>query len=346
MISFTTGNILDSNADAIVNTVNCEGYMGKGIAYQFKLRYPANNEEYVKQCKSGNFKIGSILAYHETNKIILNFPTKDKWRKKSKYEYIQKGLDTLINKLSDLNIKSIAFPPLGCGNGGLEWNKVKEILVEKLSPFEGKYDFILYEPSFTVNSIKNKKKVPKLNASHLILMKLKIGLEKFNKTRLQKGAFLINIFSGEEYFKFKAYNYGPYNHSIDILSREIKEYQDYYNFNTKQAFELAQNTLMSDSVIEKLKKYSKPTRSAIEFLNELSSDKKVELITTVLFILLDKKSIPQELVSVEFKKWSEEKASRFTDEEIIEVLDFLKKRGLIINSLMGLELNDIIPNLH
>lgn len=345
MISYTTGNILDSNADAIVNTVNCEGYMGKGIAYQFKLRYPENNEEYIKQCNSGNFKIGSILVFKEANKLILNFPTKDKWRRKSEYDYIHKGLKTLIEKLPSLNVKSIAFPPLGCGNGGLEWNKVKEILVENLTPFEYKYDFILYEPSFNINPIKNSKKVPKLNASHLILMKLKIGLEKFNKTRLQKGAFLINIFSGEEYFKFKAYNYGPYNHSLDVLSREIKEYQQYYNFSTEEAFEQAQKTLMSESIMDKLKKYTKPTINAIDFLNEISSDKEVELITTLLYIITNKKSIQTELIFDEFEKWSKEKADRFTANEIYEELNYLRKKGLVIESLMGLEINDILPNL-
>ena len=80
MISYTIGNILDSEADAIINTVNCEGYMGKGIAYQFKLKYSENNKEYEKLCKAGAFKIGDIFAFNESNKIILNFPTKDKWR--------------------------------------------------------------------------------------------------------------------------------------------------------------------------------------------------------------------------------------------------------------------------
>lgn len=345
MISYTTGNILESSADAIVNTVNCEGYMGKGIAYQFKLNYPKNNEEYVKQCQDGLFKIGSILAFKEYGKLILNFPTKDNWRRKSEYSYIQKGLDTLITKLPSLNVKSIAFPPLGCGNGGLEWGKVKEILIEKLEPYQTNYDFILFEPSANINRIKNKKRIPKLNASHLILMQLKIGLNKFNKTRLQKGAFLINIFSGEDYFNFKAYNYGPYNHSIDVLSRDIKEYQEYYNYDTEQAFKAAINTLVSESVNEKLEKFSQPIQNTIKFLNEISSDKEVELITTILYIVLKNHSTTPEIIPQEFERWSEDKAKRFSSLEIERELDFLRNKGLLINSLLGIELNSTLPNM-
>lgn len=83
MISYTAGNILESKTKAIVNTVNCEGFMGKGIAYQFKLKYPMNNSEYEKLCRNKQFNIGDIFLYQEDNKIILNFPTKDKWRNNS-----------------------------------------------------------------------------------------------------------------------------------------------------------------------------------------------------------------------------------------------------------------------
>lgn len=345
MIKFRTGNILKSDADAIVNTVNCEGYMGKGIAYQFKLEYPENNKAYIKECNSGRFKIGSILPFYEGGKLIINFPTKDKWRKKSEYSYIQDGLSTLIDLLPKLNIRSIAFPPLGCGNGGLEWVNVKDILLNELSPLDSQYDFILYEPSSNVGRIVNRKKAPKLTASHLLLMKLKLGLAKFNKTRLQKGAFLINIFSGENYFKFNAYNFGPYNHTIDILSRDIKEYQEYYNFTTQQAFDVATNTLVSASLLGKMKKYSTPTNNVIEFLNRVSTDRELELITTILFIINDKNINRVDLIPNEFKKWSLEKASKFSIREIELEIEYLKEVGILSNSLYGIEINNQISDL-
>ena len=131
MFFYTTGDLLQSDAEALVNTVNCEGYMGKGIAYQFKLKFPNNNKDYIKACKSGVLRPGKLHFYREAGKIIINFPTKDKWREKSQIKYIEDGLDSLILLIEELNIKSIAIPPLGSGNGGLVWADVKQILAEK-----------------------------------------------------------------------------------------------------------------------------------------------------------------------------------------------------------------------
>jgi O-acetyl-ADP-ribose deacetylase (regulator of RNase III) len=338
MIRYTVGNILESPADAIINTVNCEGYMGKGIAYQFKIKYPENNRKYVEECNQGDFKPGTLLTFKEAGKIIINFPTKDQWRKKSEYSYITSGLNSLTKLIPTLNLKSIAFPPLGCGNGGLDWNTVKDLITNAVLPFQTDLDIIIYEPSNNISQIKNTKRAPKLNTSHLILMHLKLGLNKFNKTRLQKAAFLVNIFSGEQYFKFNAYNYGPYTHTIDILSRDIKEYQQYFNFSTEKALETAENTLMSDSVIEKLVKFQEPLLRSIKLLNYIETDREIELLSTILFILTQKKAVKVEEFPTEFLRWSEEKASKFSESDIINEIEFLKRKGMLIDSLLGVEL--------
>lgn len=133
MITYVTGDLLQSEAQCLVNTVNCEGYMGKGIAYQFKLAFPENNASYVRACKNGTLHIGTLHHFQEKGKIIVNFPTKDRWRAKSKLEYIEIGLDQLFDLIEELNISSIAIPPLGSGNGGLVWSDVKQ-LIEKNWP--------------------------------------------------------------------------------------------------------------------------------------------------------------------------------------------------------------------
>lgn len=339
MIKLTTGNILESDADAIVNTVNCEGFMGKGIAYQFKLKYPENNNVYEKECRLGNFQIGDLLIVKEQGKIIINFPTKDRWRMKSEYNYIEAGLNTLVSKLNSLEVKSIALPPLGCGNGGLDWVKVKAIILEKLTPYEKDFNFLIYEPSSDIKTLKNKKRIPKLNTSHLMLMQLKMGLNKFNKTRLQKSAFMLNFFSGEDYFKFSAYNFGPYNHAIDILARDIKEFQEYYSLDTQSAYELAINTLVSEKTNLKLKKFTDPINSSISFLNSVKTDRQVELITTILFILQNNKITSINDLPSEFVKWSSEKADRFSTEEIFKEVENLLSLRLISDTLMGLQNN-------
>ena len=100
MITFKQGNLLESDADCLVNTVNCEGYMGKGIAYQFKTRFPENNRLYVKECRQHNLTPGKVLVTQEEGRTIVNFPTKDKWREPSCLEYIQSGMDAMIQELS------------------------------------------------------------------------------------------------------------------------------------------------------------------------------------------------------------------------------------------------------
>lgn len=146
MLKFVKGNILDSEAHALVNPVNCEGYMGKGVAYQFKLRYPQMNKQYVEVCKNKLLFPGRLHHYDTGDKLIINFPTKVEWRKKSEIEYITAGLDALVSMIKDKNIKSIAIPPLGCGNGGLSWDKVKPIIENKLGEVSDSVDVYIYTP--------------------------------------------------------------------------------------------------------------------------------------------------------------------------------------------------------
>lgn len=200
MFDFTVGNILEATTECLVNTVNCEGYMGKGIAYQFKLKFPENNREYVKACKTKSLKIGTLHYFWEQEKLIVNFPTKNKWREKSEIDYIRVGLSELVNLIILSKIKSIAIPPLGCGNGGLNWADIKPVIIEYLTPVSESIEILIYEPSkyFEAKSTES----PKLNTSHLVLMGFKLELRKFNKLRLQKTAHFMNLFSGKVYFKF------------------------------------------------------------------------------------------------------------------------------------------------
>ncbi|MHB9294030.1 hypothetical protein Holit_03156 [Hollandina sp. SP2] len=153
MIQFIVDNIFESKASCLVNTVNCEGFMGKGIAYQFKQKFPENEKNYKTICQKGEMKIGKVLLFKENDKIIANFPTKNKWREKSEYIFIEKGLDDLKDKIMCNKIDSVAMPPLGCGNGGLLWDKVKGIIVEKLNTVQS--EIMIYEPSKNY-SVKNR----------------------------------------------------------------------------------------------------------------------------------------------------------------------------------------------
>lgn len=110
--------------------------MGKGLAYQFKLMYPEMNKDYVNACKRGDVVIGRMHTYQTNDKLIINFPTKNQWRKPSKMEYIKQGIEDLIRIINEQKIKSIAIPPLGSGNGGLDWSEVRDLLSVSLGSIQ------------------------------------------------------------------------------------------------------------------------------------------------------------------------------------------------------------------
>lgn len=134
MIQYIEGNIFESPAQVIVNTVNTVGVMGKGLALSFKQRYPEMFKRYRSACEKNQLTIGKLMLVYEPDHWILLFPTKESWRKPSKLEYLEKGLMKFANTYADKNITSIAFPRLGCGNGELSWDDVKPLMEKYLKP--------------------------------------------------------------------------------------------------------------------------------------------------------------------------------------------------------------------
>lgn len=128
MIEYIEGNIFESPAQVIVNTVNTVGVMGKGLALSFKQRYPDMFNRYKIACEKHQLTIGKLMLFYEEDHWLLMFPTKENWRNPSKIEYIEKGLMKFVSTYADKNITSIAFPRLGCGNGELDWNEVKPLM--------------------------------------------------------------------------------------------------------------------------------------------------------------------------------------------------------------------------
>jgi O-acetyl-ADP-ribose deacetylase (regulator of RNase III) len=167
-MKYTNGNLLDAATQAYVNTVNTVGVMGKGIALQFREAFPVNYKLYVDACKNGEVRTGKMFVVKEETmqgpKIIVNFPTKREWFAKSKYEYIEEGLKDLVRVLGEDNIQSIAIPPLGCGNGGLKWDKVKSLMEQYLGPIR-ETEIYIYEPTDAIKEILKAKESTK--SAHL-----------------------------------------------------------------------------------------------------------------------------------------------------------------------------------
>lgn len=131
MFELTQGDLLKADVEALVNTVNTEGVMGKGIALQFRESYSDNYKAYRNACREGLLQPGQMFIYYNSlnnPRYIINFPTKRHWRSKSNIDDIKVGLQTLVNDVRRLGIRSVAVPPLGCGLGGLSWQEVQRLM--------------------------------------------------------------------------------------------------------------------------------------------------------------------------------------------------------------------------
>lgn len=135
-LQYQKGNIFETNAQVIVNTVNCQGVMGKGLALAFKLKYPDMFAAYQQECKTGRLRIGRPTLFRKSTPWILNFPTKDSWRTNSKIEYLEKGLEYFVAHYKEANITSVAFPKLGTQNGKLSWDEVGPLMIKYLSKLD------------------------------------------------------------------------------------------------------------------------------------------------------------------------------------------------------------------
>lgn len=223
-MKFTKGNLLETDAQAIVNTVNTVGIMGKGIALQFKERFPMNFKIYADLCKKGQVQIGKMLVVKENSlhgeKIIINFPTKTEWYKKSQYYYVEEGLKDLVKVIDEYEIKSIAIPPLGCGNGGLQWEKVRLLLEKYLNDLD--VDVTVYEPNDAVKEILQNEAVRKeygLTDARAMLLYALFQYERLGEVATVFAANKLAYFlqkSGEPLrLQFVPYVYGPYAQAVE-----------------------------------------------------------------------------------------------------------------------------------
>jgi len=230
MITFTQGNLLDAPVDALVNTVNTVGVMGKGIALMFKERFPENMKAYALACKHQQVMTGKMFIT-ETSELmgprwIVNFPTKQHWRADSRMEWIEEGLQDLHRFLVTEGVKSIAIPPLGAGNGGLAWEEVRIRIVSAFSDLQDTEIFI-YEPTEKYQNIAKSTGVKKLTPARAVIAELVrrywvLGIE-CSLLEIQKLAWFLqraadqHHLSDELKLRFKAHNYGPYAHNLTHL---------------------------------------------------------------------------------------------------------------------------------
>ena len=177
MIDLTRGDILQADAEALVNTVNCVGVMGRGIALQFRKAFPENFRVYEAACEHEEVRPGQMLVF-ETRRLtgpryIINFPTKRHWKGKSRMEDIEAGLPALIEEIRKRDIRSIAVPPLGCGLGGLNWNEVRPRIIQALEAVP-EVRVLLFEPVGAPEpaDMVKERRVPNMTPGRAVLIEL------------------------------------------------------------------------------------------------------------------------------------------------------------------------------
>jgi O-acetyl-ADP-ribose deacetylase (regulator of RNase III) len=223
-VTIMQGDLLrQDDVDAIVNTVNCVGVMGKGIALQFKNKWPDNFRSYEAACKAKQIRPGRVFVYDAGGLVkphfIINFPTKDHWRGKSRIEFIRDGLSDLIGQVKKLHILSIAIPPLGCGNGGLDWDEVRP-LIERAFAALPEVDVRLFAPSGAPNpkTMEVHTKRPRMTPGRAAILKvldtyraLDYGLSRIE---VQKLAYFLQEAGEDLKLSFVKHQYGPYSEEL------------------------------------------------------------------------------------------------------------------------------------
>jgi O-acetyl-ADP-ribose deacetylase (regulator of RNase III) len=223
-IHLTHGDLLkQDDVDAIVNTVNCVCVMGKGIALQFKNKWPDNFTQYQAACKAGEVRPGTMHVYdagaYAQPHFIINFPTKDHWRGNSKLSFIQDGLKDLVTQVQALDIRSIAIPPLGCGNGGLDWADVKPMIEAAFAALPD-VDVRLFEPGDapSAKSMEVRTARPKMTIGRAAILKsidtyrdLNYGLTKIE---VQKLGYFLQVAGQDLGLQFEKHLYGPYSEQL------------------------------------------------------------------------------------------------------------------------------------
>ncbi|NWF93475.1 MAG: macro domain-containing protein [Syntrophaceae bacterium] len=344
MIEYKTGNILQEDVEALVNTVNCVGFMGRGIALQFKKAWPENFKAYAAACRRNEVQPGKMFVF-ETGRLtspryIINFPTKRHWRGKSRLEDIEAGLRALVEEIRKRNISSIALPPLGSGLGGLAWSEVRQRIKQALETLNN-VRVIVFEPSETpiLPASMRRGKVPKMTPGRAALVGL---MERYLRGLLDPFVSLLELHklmyfmqeAGEPLrLRFTKGPYGPYAENLrHVLNTTEGYFTSGYGTGGDQpdkVIELVPGALEDARLV--LSKRSK-TRERVEKVTNLvdgfESPHGLELLATVHWIATREHPVSETDLVERFYAWDERKR-RFSRTQILLAARVLKENGWI-----------------
>ena len=344
-IKFTTGDILAADVEALVNTVNCVGIMGRGIALQFKNAFPANFKAYKAACARQEVQPGRMFVFETgtmTNpKLIINFPTKRHWRGKSRIEDIEAGLKALVEEISARNIRSIAIPPLGSGLGGLNWTEVRARIEAALQNLPN-VDIIVFEPNGApdTETIARTRDVPKMTPGRAALV---ILMHRYLTGLLDPFVTLLEVHklmyfmqkSGQPLrLQYAKGPYGPYAENLRHVLHAVEGhllsgYADGGDAPAKQielvpgAVDDAQTFLRNDE----------ETKARFErvagLVDGFETPFGLELLATVHWVMTREQARTPDEVTHLVYAWNERK-KRFSPRQICLAVDVLRSNGWVV----------------
>jgi O-acetyl-ADP-ribose deacetylase (regulator of RNase III) len=347
MIEFVSGNLLKADADALVNTVNTVGVMGKGIALQFKQAFPEVFKTYNAACKAGEIEIGRVQVVPTGRlvgpKFVINFPTKHHWRSRSRLDEIRIGLDDLVSVIERLGITSIAVPPLGCGNGGLEWSDVKRAIIKALSNLAD-VRVLVYEPRGEppVEQMPVGTEPPKWTRARALIVQLmnlyQIPDYSLTQLEVQKLAYFLQVAGEPLKLRFKAHHYGPYADNLFHLLRVLEGHMVRGAVDRSPEREIT----LDEKAAAGASEFIADDQEALQHLDQVArliegweTPYGMELLATVHWIAgrnLDART-SVDAVTEGVKNWSSEKQRRFQSSHIATAFDWLKQNGWLDLSL-------------
>lgn len=350
MITYTTGNLLEAKTEALVNTVNCVGLMGKGIALQFKQAYPENFSQYARACHAGEVQPGCMFTTHTGSMFppyyIINFPTKRHWRSPSRLEDIETGLTALAQEIKRLGIRSIAVPPLGCGSGGLDWLDVHPRIEQALGALKD-VQVVVYEPQGAPEPaamvVADKHAGLTRARAMLLLLFYAYSAQDYSLSRLeiQKLAYLLQEVGEPLRLNYVKHQYGPYahnlNHVLQLMEGSlIRGFGDGTQGSAIRTLpgsvEAAREFVASDSEAQRR------LQKVASLIAGFETPYGLELLASVHWLAVNEQ--PQvtssEAAAVELQRWSPRKENLFQPEHVRRTWQHLQEMGMISASDNGL----------
>jgi O-acetyl-ADP-ribose deacetylase (regulator of RNase III) len=340
-MQFLTGNILDANVEALVNTVNCVGIAGRGIALQFRETFPENFKVYVKACKNNDLQPGRMLIVETgllTNpKYIVNFPTKRHWKGKSRLEDIRAGLETLVLEVQRMGIQSIAVPPLGCGLGGLDWADVRPLIVQAFAALPH-VQVLVFEPGDTRDPLPNPSKdAPTMTTGRAALVGL---MDRYLGGLLDPFVSLLEVHklmyflqeAGEPLrLRYTKAPYGPYAENLRHVLRAMDgHFLSGYGEGGEQPEKLLEIVPGAQQDAVAVLQQHQPTLERFDRVSKLVEGFEtafgLELLSSVHWVALhDHASTPEQAVK-QVHGWNQHK-QQFSSRQILLAWDVLSKQG-------------------